>query len=145
MEPIYRTLSTTQLDPRQDYEPSRKRLLNILDSLLSIFIISTLVICYWHGTWHLISHYYKDFPLWAVLSFSLTALVVFNFMQPFVKQQNVHPKNQKRFDKLQRLIFIRAYHYVYGLCSIASWVNLWRLVPNYLSKSINVNWCLSVM
>ena len=114
MEPVYRTLSTTQLDydSRQDYDPSIKRLLNILDSFLSIFIISPLVISYWHGTWHLIIHYYKRFPSWAVLCFSLTALVVFNFMQSFVKQTSEQPKNQKRFDKFQGVILRRAYLYV---------------------------------
>ena len=94
MDPVYHTLSQTLLNPTENYEDSiKKSFLHILDSLVSLFIITPLVVFYWNGTWHLIQHYYNNYLSWAVWSFSVTLLIVFNAMQPFLKQKFIHPKN----------------------------------------------------
>lgn len=52
---LYKTL---RIHGRPYYTPTQKRLLNLSDSLISLFIIGPLVIIYWRSTWHTLDKYF---------------------------------------------------------------------------------------
>jgi uncharacterized membrane protein YwaF len=111
-------------------EKLRKRFLNFLDSSISFFIVSPLVVGFWRGTWDLIVHFHEKygiFPRWP----SLLVAVLFNFtiyaLRDWLTVEVYASKSgEEKIEKtMKSRIVYRIYHYLFACSSIMIWRSLW--------------------
>ncbi len=118
--------------------PTRKRWLNALDSLLSIFIVTPLVVGNWRGTWHLVEIHYKEYlPFWeAFILSTIFMLICTHYRQSLVDEIIHKPRHIKSFKKtFGRHVLNRIYHYIFNVSCITFWLSIWAIVPMYIGKN----------
>ncbi|CRK94389.1 CLUMA_CG007896, isoform B [Clunio marinus] len=107
----------------------KKKFLNILDSLISLFVISPLVVGFWRGLWSNIENYdlhYGIFPIWQSFVVSLTVVILIYYCRPTL---NVMIENKKNFKKINRRVTYRIFQYIFALSCIMVWRCTWEIVP----------------
>lgn len=121
----------------EDKKP-QKRFLNVFDSFISIFIVSTLVVAFWKGTWCLILYYhetYEIFPIWTFLaiSYAVNTFVYYarDSLDVFINGGSDNKKSL--FKTIRRVMIYRLYHFIFALANIMVWRCIWE-IPSLLFK-----------
>lgn len=99
----------------------RKISLNIIDSLISLFVVTPLVVGFWRGMFDNFKIYnamYGVFPVWPSLIVGLSAAFAFNYFRP----SRSNTDNLKHYEsKIKRIMAMKLYHYVFAFFSIMVW------------------------
>lgn len=110
-------------------------LLEIIDILLSSFIIGPLVVGYWRGTWNSMNHFLfpnnQFYSSCASLAIGFFGHMIFNFFQ--TKLANKLNPNERR---LTFYIVSRLYTTIYGVICVNGWRGLWILIDIYSAYEI---------
>lgn len=134
MEKIY-----TDLCGKVEFEKPRKRFLNFLDSCLSLFVVSPLVVSFWRGIWCIINEYhdrYQLFPVWIFLItcyFINTTIYYYRegFSNFFVETND---KGFKSF--VFKFLAYRVYHYIFAFSGIMIWRCIWIIPEDILGEEL---------
>lgn len=102
----------------------RKRLLNLGDSFLSLFIISPLVIGHWRGTWGFMDQYPKIFPgINCMIAGAIIHCCLALLREPLHAKYNtfkqLHAKSRSK--SLNLYITKKIYTYVFSIGVIMHW------------------------
>lgn len=135
---VYNKLSTKiEEHIHEEPTPVRKRCLNALDSLFSIFVVTPLVVGNWRGTWHLVEiHYREILPFWKAFILSSILMIIFTYYRQSLVDNIIHkPRHIKSAKKtVGRHLLNRIYHYVFNASCITFWLSIWAIVPMYIGK-----------
>jgi len=134
MGKIYAELSQNVPEVNDEKLTVRKQILQVLDSCVSMFIVSPLVIACWRGIWQLIDqHYGEHFPLWHSLIICFLVVFGINYTRPLLNSKLIeNTKHIKSIGKtLTRILITRVYHYVFLFACIMIWRCIWNIVPTY--------------
>lgn len=137
MSKVYEELSI-KIDKK---EKRRKRFLNFLDSCVSLFIVSPLVVGFWKGLWNNIGYYdekYQIFPLWQSLavSYVISASVYYarDYLENFIIKGNGNQVKSSYLKSLRRVVIYRIYHYIFAFSSIMIWRCIWDIIPIFTGE-----------
>lgn len=113
----------------------KKRFFNFVDSCVSFFIVSPLVVSYWKGIWCIINYYHEKFeifPVWPCLliSYAVSASVYYarDSLDIFINGGNDN-KTKSLFKTIRRVVIYRIYHYTFSLACIMIWRCIWEIPP----------------
>lgn len=110
-----------------------KRFLNLMDTLISLFIISPLVVTYWRGTWVFMDNHKEYFPPWHTFIFGgvlHTTLVLLRELL-HAKLKTINPQKKTRTTTILKAIFTKIYLYVFSLGCILNWRGGWAVLEMY--------------
>lgn len=136
---VYSELSV-KIEPEKLFTKKEKRILNILDWFIANFVVASLVVGLFRGTWHLVAiHYEKYFPFWETFILINVILFTFTYYRKELHEKVVeNQRNLKSFWKmLGRECLVRIYHYLFAVCGITFWARIWEIVPRYIGKFYN--------
>lgn len=106
--------------------------INVLDILISSFIVAPLVVGYWRGTWNLsVLLIYPEDQLIAGYTCTIVGLCgqfLLNYFQGSLKYA-LDPNKHR----LCYYIMSRLYTYVFGLCCVNTWAGYWVLIAEYIT------------
>lgn len=116
----------TELSEKVGENGLRKKFFNFIDSMISMFIVSPLVVGYWRGMFDNFKIYnenYGIFPVWIFLIISSTVIFIFNYYRPFLNSNII--ENQKIIDskwtRIKCKITTRVFLYIFSVFGIMSW------------------------
>jgi hypothetical protein len=139
MTKVYQELSPKAQDHKKKV---RKRMLNVLDSCISLFVVSPLVVGFWKGLWNNINRYdeeYRIFPLWKWLSISYCVMTFIYYARDYLNDLIMSGSDSHvesiYLKGLRRAVIYRVYHYVFAFSSIMIWRCLWEVVPYFWGES----------
>lgn len=134
MEKLYQTLN----EKFYNQQKVRKKLLNICDSLISLFIISPLVVAFWKAVWTQIDHYHDMlgiFPLgeWLLIGYAICVAVYYyrDSLHEFIIDGSDNDKSL--LSATRCFVLYRVYIWIFGCGNIMMWRCLWNL-PDVLFK-----------
>ncbi|XP_075153757.1 transmembrane protein fuseless [Haematobia irritans] len=117
---------STTVNTKKKKRNSHDLLLEILDVLLSCFIVAPCVIAYWRGTWELLGVllFPQNVPLSALCSFLIGGIghLVFTLTQRYFID-NIHPDKHR----LTYYVVSRCYTFVFGIVCVNMWRGAWVL------------------
>lgn len=113
-----------------------KRLLNVTDTLISLFIISPLVVTHWRGTWTFMDHHMEYFPPWHTFIFGAvlhtTLVLLRELLHAKLKTNDPEKKTRKR--TIFKAICTKIYLYIFSLGCILNWRGGWAVLQIYFGK-----------
>lgn len=134
MTKIYQELSPKINEKRR----AQKRFLNVVDSCISFFVVTPLVVGFWKGIWNNINRYddeYKIFPLWKWLTISYFVSTFIYYARDYLNDTIMNGSDghvESIYLKgLRRAVIYRIYHYIFAFSCIMIWRCLWEIVPRY--------------
>lgn len=147
---IQRSLSADILFFAYPERPSKfeKRLLNSLDTFLSLFIITPLVVAHWRGTWDFMDQYAEHFPAWNCFILGSVLHVLFTLLRETLHAEFVQPSpgRQKTFrQKLRQFMITKAYTYCFSVGCIMQWRGGWDVIKGYFGLDLRVALGMSIM
>lgn len=118
---------------------STKQVLNLCDTLFSMFVVTPLVVSHWYGTWTFMDHHAEYFPPFATFSFAVfwhlllivTRGTVFDCMKSSTVRKPTLPK------RICKYIFVKLYLYVFSVGCVMSWRSVFALLQQYFGKFEN--------
>lgn len=119
---LYKTL---RIHGRPYLTPWKKRLLNLSDTLISLFVVGPLVIAYWNSTWATMDKYPQIYP--PVNCFLFGALIHCCFCllrEPFNNKLNFltsHSQEKPRARTIQSFVVKKIYTYIFSVGCIMHW------------------------
>lgn len=90
---------------------ARKKFLNVIDSLISLFLVTPLVVGFWRGlfdNFRIYDEMYEIFPVWMSLGVSFSVVLIFNIYRPnrsFNEQGNVESKPMTITSRIRVYVF----------------------------------------
>lgn len=137
MAKIYQELS----EKINEKEKRKKRFLNFIDSCISLFVVSPLVVSFWRGLWSNIEYYdlhYKIFPQYAWLISSYIMCTGYYYTRGycnnfFNKKQTDENDGSAKVYSFKKAVIYRFYHYILAFSSIMIWRCIWN-IPTSLIK-----------
>lgn len=113
-----------------------KRTMNVLDTLMSILVISPLAVAHWRGTWALMDLYGEYFPTWNCFIIGGILHTAFALLREYLHTEFARPsdgiKSWRR--TLVRHIVTKLYTYVFSVGSIMHWRGGWALLTEYFGN-----------
>lgn len=113
---------------------TKKRLLNVLDSIIASLIVGPLIIAFWRGTWELFIIYKNIFPLIPSTLFSMAIHLCLALTREIL--QEIWEKKQKKYPVLDHIIR-RLYMYFFSVISIMQWRGLWDIMDDLLNAKFS--------
>jgi hypothetical protein len=148
MTKIYQEL----VEKLAEQKKPKKRFFNFVDSCISLFVVSPLVVGFWKGIWCLINYYHDELDLFPVLpylllSYTSSSLIYYSrdALNEFIIGGS-DDKEKSMAKRFRRAIFYRIYHYIFAASSIMIWRCLWELPPLFFEgelSSVDVHHVLS--
>jgi hypothetical protein len=141
-----------ELSPKVKSKSSkvRKRALNVLDSCISLFIVSPLVVGFWKGLWNNINRFddeYKIFPVWKwlAISYTVSSLIYYarDYLNVTIMSGSESHVESIYLKGLRRHVLYRLFHYLFAFSSIMIWRCLWEIGAYFWGES-RVAVCLSL-
>lgn len=119
---LYRSLSGVAI---VETSKNKKRLLNVSDSIMSLFVVAPLVVAHWRGTWDGMDQYERIFPSINCMIFGAILHCSFAILrEPLHSKFNKlkAQKTKKSFQKsFQVFVIKRLYTYFFSLGCIMHW------------------------
>ncbi|PSN52086.1 hypothetical protein C0J52_03878 [Blattella germanica] len=111
------------------------RVLQTIDFLVSILVVSPLVIGQWRGTWMLLEFY--GIPWWACFLLGSVLHFIFALFKDFL-QEFFDKKREDCFFLKPVILFVgsRVYTWVFGIACISHWKGAWDMMDNYAGIDI---------
>jgi len=109
----------------------KKRLLNVGDSFMSLFVVSPLVISHWRGTWQLMDFYGHHFPGLNCFIFGAVLHCFFAIIrEPLHGQFNSAQRNHQRSLTYSVSLFVlkKVYTLLFSVGCIMHWRGGWALM-----------------
>lgn len=109
-------------------------LLELLDTIISSFVIAPTIVGYWRGTWNLMNHYLYPNDL---LSSSISSLIIGIFGHLIFNIFQDTFKNTFNRDKHRLIYYIasRVYTALFGIVCVNGWRGGWQLIDRYTTTS----------
>ncbi|CAD7085967.1 unnamed protein product [Hermetia illucens] len=104
-----------------------KRLLNISDVFLSLFVITPLVVAHWKGTWAFIERHPEQFPPWMSFLFGCTLHTSFVLIKELLHMEFTAPNDGYKSVKkiISQNIIVKIYTYLFSLGCNLNWQGGW--------------------
>lgn len=125
--------------------PWKKRLLNVGDTMLSLFVITPLVISHWRGTWGYMDLYPRIFPGWNCFILGAILHCCFAILREPLESK-YHPNSgTNRKKSLTRSISLycvkKIYTYLFSIGCIMMWRGGWQIMTDYYGNKQIVYAC----
>lgn len=125
---LYQSLNVITSNVPKTHSRNKKRLLNLGDSIFSLFIIAPLVIAHWRGTWDGMDQYERIFPPVNCMIFGAILHSTFALLR-----QPLNNLESKKSYKTRVKIFLikRLYTYFFSLGCIMHWRGGWAFAKEF--------------
>lgn len=130
----------------------KKRILNFLDSCISLFVVSPLVVGFWKGLWNNIEYYdlkYQIFPKWycIFICYIISSLVYYarDYLEKFIINGSDNQVKTSYLSSLRRAVIYRIYHYIFAFSNIMIWRCIWVIIPTIIGPDVLPAITLSVI
>lgn len=143
---LYKTL---HIHGRPYLTPWKKRLLNLSDTLISLFVVGPLVIAYWNSTWATMDKYPNIFPIINCFIFGALIHCCFCLLrEPLHNKFNFLTNHSQivvmpRTRTIQSFVVKKIYTYIFSIGCIAHWYLIY-LLSIILTFSIPIIFMLSL-
>lgn len=113
-----------------------KRLLNISDVFLSLFVITPLVVAHWKGTWAFIERHPEQFPPWMSFLFGCTLHTSFVLIKELLHMEFTAPNDGYKSVKkiISQNIIVKIYTYLFSLGCNLNWQGGWAALQVVFGK-----------
>lgn len=110
-----------------------KRLLHIIDVLISVIIVTPLVVAHWYGTWIFMDRHPEYFPIWPTLIFGFSWHLLMVLTRHRVHDTVKRPENIDKTVKrsISSFLFTKVYIYVFSISGVLTWRALFVLINDY--------------
>jgi Fuseless len=113
----------------------KKRILNLSDTFLSLFVITPLVVAHWRGTWSYMDHNAKFFPAWNCLLLGSILHTAFAILREPLEAEFLVRNGEKNFWRTaRRFVVTRMYTYVFSIGCIMHWRGGWAVMNLHLGE-----------
>lgn len=107
---------------------TRKRMLNVMDSLISIFVVCPCVVGSWRGLWMLTVIYEDRFPGLESALTGIGIIIIFSLVQHLFHDFVINsPQN------IFVIVLSKLYMYVFFVAVILNWGGLWLIHDHYFN------------
>lgn len=104
-------------------------IITVLDILISSFIVTPLLICFWWGTWSF-QVYSNAFPILWSLYISTVLVLVFTLLR--------EPLYEKRMSGVMGLFIARIYIYAFALCCITQFYAGFSILDRLMNTPMTI-------
>lgn len=121
-----------------------KRLLNLCDTLFSVFVVTPLVVSHWYGLWLFMDRHAEYFPSLATFLFAILWLLLLTITRGNVYDRMKSSKEIRttRFKCICKYIFVKLYLYAFSIGCIMTWRSVFTLLQEQFGESQNVKFCV---
>ncbi|XP_055635083.1 uncharacterized protein LOC129774984 isoform X2 [Toxorhynchites rutilus septentrionalis] len=112
----------------------RNRISQVGDSLLSLFVVGPLVVCFWRGTWNYMDRNDEHFPAWYCLLLGTILHICFALIREHLQAEFLQPTEgaKPRWKTARRFVVSKLYTYVFCLSCVMHWRGGFEVMKLYL-------------
>lgn len=114
----------------------KKQMMSLMDTLLTLFIVSPLIVGQWRGTWDLMDAYSSAFPAWESFLFGGALHLSFAIMRDGL-QDLIKFKTETLPKTVLAYFLRRLYTYLFAAACIMNWRGGWIIFDEWLDIEVS--------
>lgn len=109
-----------------------KRFLNIIDTFISLLLVTPLVVAHWKGTWVFMDNHKEYFPPWETFILGGFVHLTMVLLRELVHRKLTHKDGERtRLRRIIKFLSTKIYLYVFSVGCILNWRGGWAVLEMY--------------